>query len=103
MNKKVIIIIISIFVIMITLVLLKQNKKNTNSNFDIETSKKATLLDNDEIDSDGYYVIVDENGEEITRVQDEYMVQKYLDNPDYHPGPMYGVPENIESKDYSIE
>lgn len=93
MNKKTIIIIISIFILIIVGILLMQKKKKGKPSPELETPKRATVLDDEEMDSDGYYVIVDENGEEITRVQDEYMVQKYLDNPDYHPGPMYGVYE----------
>ena len=81
---KIFLILIVIFLI-ISLVLINKNKEekenNTNTVLEISTEyEKYTLRDS-------------ETNSVITTVQDEGLLQQYIDNPDYNPYPSGQSPE----------
>lgn len=85
MNTKVKILIVAVLIVVVVALVVNQNVKkkvdSTNTTNTTQKEKPYTKLDNET----GMYIVYNEKGEEITRVQDEASAQIYIDNPDYDP------------------
>lgn len=83
---KIFLILIVIFLI-IALVLINKNKEEKENNTD-------TVLEISTETEDEEYTLRDsETNSVITTVQDEGLLQQYIDNPDYNPYPSGQSPE----------
>lgn len=84
MNRKVIILVIAVCCFIISLIFIVGNQKKIINNQENPNLKKGYY---EKVQEDGSYIIYDENGEEVERVEDERLLdaQMYLYeiDPDY--------------------
>lgn len=86
-KKKIIIAVVLILVIIIILIFIKSSKNNKEVIKNVNNKKlENTII---EIGEEGEYILYDSNGNEVARDEDKYMLQKYIDNPNYNQNPSY--------------
>lgn len=84
MNKKLIIlIVVAILIIILISIVVIKNKYNK------ENKIENIITEEENIEEGKYYIKNEYTDEIIVETEDKGMLQKYRDNPDYNPNPVF--------------